>query len=158
MLGEEEGGSGVPNFDPVEEVNLSIPASGPATQVTDLLSESRNPTNTKSPERNSSARDSFTHQTETEYTSPRRLTYDTLGENTDKLIPSIQRQVPMPDPTTSDTNGWDMAIALACNKTDYELTEGIYRWFQQNTEVCQYLLNLDCGKCCLILFSPNSCY
>lgn len=53
LLGEEDGGSQVPNFDLAEEADLPIPKSVPATPVTDLLLKSHSPTNTKSPERNS---------------------------------------------------------------------------------------------------------
>lgn len=62
----------------------------------------------------------------------------------------------MPDPTTiywvggdldppSDTTGWATPIALAYKQTDYELTENVYKWFQENPDIWKYLLNLGYG-------------
>lgn len=60
---------------------------------------------------------------------PKRLTYDVLGENSDKPIPTFQQQRSVPDSPTvlwvggdldspTDTTGWATAIALACKQTD----------------------------------------
>lgn len=86
---------------------------------------------------------------------PKRLTYDKLGESSDKLIHTI-RTVPEAAPPivnwvgsdsarTSDTRGWDTAIALACSQTECELSKNVYRWLLMNPEVGQSLLDLDLG-------------
>lgn len=78
------------------------------------------------------------------------------SQETEEQIHTIRRPVSEATPPTvnwvggdsaltSVTNGWDTAIALACSKTDYELTDSVYKWFQRNPEVCQYLLNLECN-------------
>lgn len=81
---------------------------------------------------------------------PKRLMYDTLGKSAEEQIHTICRLAPgatLPivnwvggkSALTSGTNGWDTAIALACSKIGYELTDGMYQWFRENPEVCKYL-------------------